>query len=57
MKLLKKINNNYALALDSRGEKIIVEGRGIGFQKMPCELSDLSLVSKTYYNTKDKMLT
>ena len=34
MKLLKKINNNFALALDSRGEQIIVEGKGMGFQKM-----------------------
>ena len=54
MKLLKKINNNYALALDSTGEEIIVEGKGIGFNKMPCELSDLSLVTRTYYNTKEQ---
>ena len=50
MKLLKKINNNYALALDSNGEEIIVSGRGIGFQKMPCDLNDLSLISRTYYD-------
>lgn len=54
MKLLKKINNNYALALDSKGEQIIVEGKGIGFLKMPCELSDLSRISRTYYNTKEQ---
>lgn len=54
MKLLKKINNNFALALDSRGEQIIVEGRGIGFQKMPMELTDLSLVTRTYYDTKEQ---
>lgn len=53
MKLLKKINNNFALALDSKGEQIIVEGRGIGFKKMPCEI-DLSEISKTYYNTKEQ---
>lgn len=53
MKLLKKINNNYALALDSNGEKIIVEGRGIGFQKMPCEVA-LSQIKRTYYNTKEQ---
>ena len=49
MKLLKKINNNFALAEDSKGEKVIVEGRGVGFQKMPCELTDLSIISRTYY--------
>ena len=54
MKLIKKINNNFALALDSRGEQIIVEGRGIGFQKMPTELEDLSLITRTYYNTKEQ---
>ena len=36
MKLLKKINNNFALAIDGNGEKVIVEGRGIGFNRMPC---------------------
>ena len=54
MKLLKKINNNYALALDSQGTQIIVEGKGIGFQKMPCELVDLSLIKRTFYDTKEQ---
>lgn len=54
MKLLKKINNNFALAIDSAGEQIIVEGKGIGFQKMPMELKDLSLVTRTYYDTKEQ---
>ena len=47
MKLLKKINNNFALALDSKGTQIIVEGKGIGFRKMPEELADLSVISRT----------
>lgn len=54
MKLLKKINNNYALALDSSGEQIIVEGKGVGFMKMPCEIKDLSLISRTYYDIKEQ---
>lgn len=54
MKLLKKINNNYALALDSSGEQIIVEGKGVGFIKMPCEIKDLSLISRTYYDIKEQ---
>lgn len=54
MKLLKKINNNFALALDSKGTQIIVEGKGIGFRKMPEELADLSVISRTYYGVKDQ---
>lgn len=54
MKLLKKINNNYALALDSKGTQIIVEGRGIGFRKMPEELTNLSVISRTYYGTREE---
>lgn len=50
MKLLKKINNNFALAEDSNGEQIIVSGRGIGFQKMPCEITDLHQITRTYYD-------
>lgn len=49
MLLIKKINNNFAIALDSVGEQIIVEGRGVGFHKMPYELDDLSEISHTYY--------
>ena len=56
MKLIKKINTNYALALDSQGEQIIVEGKGIGFHKMPCEITDLSEVKRTYYNTKEQYI-
>lgn len=52
--LLKKINNNFALALDSKGTQIIVEGKGIGFRKMPEELADLSVISRTYYGVKDQ---
>lgn len=57
MRLLKKINNNFAIALDSKGEQIIVEGKGIGFNKMPCDLNDLSQVSHTYYNAKIQDIT
>ncbi|MGX8852501.1 PRD domain-containing protein [Amedibacillus sp. YH-ame10] len=56
MKLLKKINNNFALALDNRGETIIVEGKGIGFQKMPCELSNLKLVTRSYYDFDERYI-
>lgn len=54
MRLIKKINNNFALARDSTGETIIVEGRGIGFQRMPCDLDDLSQITRTYYDVKEQ---
>lgn len=51
MKLIKKINNNFALAEDSNGEIIIVNGKGVGFLKMPCEITDLDVISRTFYST------
>lgn len=57
MRLMKKINNNFALAQDSSGETIIVEGRGIGFRPMPCELDDLSKVKRTYYGIKQNSVS
>ncbi len=57
MKLIKKINNNFALAEDSGGNQVIVEGRGIGFNKMPCTINDLSCISRTYYDYDEKYLS
>lgn len=57
MKLLKKINNNFALAEDSSGRVIIVSGKGIGFNKMPCEITDLSQVNRTYYNVEPSIVS
>lgn len=53
MKLLKKINNNFVLGTDAKGEKIIIEGKGIGFYKMPCELTDFKIITRTYYGYSD----
>ncbi len=57
MKLIKKINNNFALAEDSGGNQVIVEGRGVGFNKMPCIINDLSCISHTYYDYDEKYLS
>lgn len=56
MKLIKKINNNFALAHDSQGEEVIVSGRGIGFIKMPCIITDLSMITRTYYDIDSKYI-
>lgn len=53
MQITKKINNNVAEAIDGNGKKIVVFGKGIGFPKMPYELTDLSLIMMTYYQVDD----
>ena len=50
MKLLRKINNNAAVAQDKRGREMVVLGRGVGFHPMPYELTDLPVVYRTFYD-------
>ena len=50
MKLIKHINNNFAVAEDSIGNKIIVQGKGIGFGDLPRELDSFKGVVRTYYD-------
>lgn len=57
MKLIKKINNNYAIAKDSSGKEVIVSGRGIGFNKMPTTLADYNTVDTVYYGVSSKYIS
>jgi len=50
MKLIKHINNNFAVAEDSVGNVVIVQGKGIGFGDLPRELKDFNGIVRTYYN-------
>lgn len=50
MKVIKQINNNAALALDGDGNELVILGKGVGFPKMPYELTDLSRIEKTFYD-------
>ena len=52
MKIIKKINNNVALAQDDDGRNLVAFGKGIGFPQMPYELNDLSKVERTFYDVK-----
>lgn len=54
MKIVKKINNNVALALDAKERELVVFGKGIGFPPMPYELGDLSCVQRTFYDVNEK---
>lgn len=48
MKIVKKLNNNVALALNDKDEEIIVVGKGLGFRKTPYILEDIFLIEKKY---------
>ncbi len=50
MRVIKKINNNVAIALDGNNHEIVVFGKGIGFTKPPYELTDYSQIEQTFYN-------
>lgn len=52
MKIIKKINNNVALAEDSAGKELVVFGKGVGFPAMPYELEDLSKIQRTFRDIK-----
>lgn len=52
MKITKKINNNVALAQDGDGRELIVFGKGVGFPPAPYELTDLSVVQRTFYDVR-----
>lgn len=56
MKLIKKINNNFAIGVDNHGKQVIVSGKGIGFQNIPCELTDLSVINRTFYDVDSKYI-
>lgn len=50
MRIIRKINNNAAVARDARGREMVVLGRGVGFGRIPYELTDLSVVYRTFYD-------
>lgn len=54
MEIIKKINNNIALARDAKGREMVVFGKGIGFPDTPYTLEDLSKVQRTFYDVSDK---
>lgn len=49
MKVLKNINNNICLCLDSKGRELIAFGKGIGFVKPPHDIP-LSRINRTFYD-------
>lgn len=54
LKIIRKINNNAAVAQDKQGREMVVLGKGIGFRAVPYELTDLSSIYRTYYDVNPK---
>lgn len=49
MKAIKSLGNNAVICLDSNGRELIALGPGLGYQKCPKEITDLSLIERTFY--------
>lgn len=56
MKVIKNINNNVSLCLDSKGREVIALGKGIGFTKPPYEIP-LSQIQRTFYDVNENYLS
>lgn len=56
MRVIKKLNNNFAICVDSEGKELIAVGKGIGFPKTPYEIEDLNLITRTFYDIDQKYL-
>ncbi|WP_294562473.1 PRD domain-containing protein [uncultured Traorella sp.] len=56
MKVIRNINNNVALCIDSKGKEVIVFGKGIGFSKVPCEIP-LNKIERTFYDLDNQYIS
>lgn len=57
MKVVKRINTNAAIAVDSTGNEVVILGKGVGFPQVPYELNDLSRVERTFYDIDPKYIS
>lgn len=49
MRVIKKINNNVSLCMDSRNREVVAFGKGIGFARPPYEI-ELSRIERVFYD-------
>lgn len=56
MLILKKINNNVALASTDAGEEVVVFGKGVDFHEMPYELEDESVIQRVFRDVDEKSI-
>lgn len=55
MKVIRCINNNVAVCVDSAGNEIVAFGRGIGFKTPPYEY-DIKNITRTFYHVDKRYL-
>ncbi len=56
MKVIRCINNNVAVCLDSSGNELVAFGKGIGFRKPPYEVP-LGKLERTYYGVDNAYIS
>ncbi|MBO5158877.1 MAG: PRD domain-containing protein [Lachnospiraceae bacterium] len=56
MRVIKNINNNVSLCLDSNQNEVVVFGKGIGFTKPPYDIP-LSKIERTFYGVNPTYLS
>ena len=56
MLIVKKINNNVALARDADGGDLVVFGKGVGFPATPYELTDTSSIQRIFRHVDDSVV-
>ena len=50
MKIVKRINTNAAIAINGNKKEIVILGKGVGFPKVPYELTDISVIERIFYD-------
>lgn len=56
MLVVKKINNNVALAQDADGNELVIFGKGVGFPQTPYELEDTSKLQRIFRHIDDSVM-
>lgn len=54
MRAIKKINNNVAICVDDDNNELVAFGKGIGFPKMPYNITDISVITMTFYRMDNR---
>lgn len=52
MKIVKNINNNFAVAIDKNGNTLVIRGKGIGFGSIP-RMVEKSKIERSYYDVDE----
>lgn len=57
MQIIKNINNNFAIAIDGAGNRLIISGKGIGFGSVPRNLEDITRINRSYYDVDEAYIS